>query len=481
MVNELAVLILIAASGASASWLLGIRNLWLSFGVGIASITLLRVFTFEVLSLFAVRNYLNPVFFAELFVILLIAAWRGAKLLYQGLWVSVAMAVFSTLSTRLWQLSATPKADSLWILSLTRLFDSSGKLSHLNRFTAIKRGFSYPLMLSLGPQHEYLSGFTPFVYLALVATVIWSISVLVKAGLRTRTLLVSVSLALAVLTAVMPLRTMYYIGGHSLVAIGYTLVGTVIVLAVRSKDLSRTNLIVLCVGSALATCTSAEAIVIVALASLVLLSRTWMTRSHIAAIAISATLPFVTWLACYNSYLINYVKVSWWIAIALSLAIALVPSLQLFDPIRLRSHILIPTALTLFLVLAQFWYPKKMLEGYQSLVQNLFGGSGDWGMVPYLVAVAIVAILLTYKKQSASVQALTGVVILAILGSLVAKIIGGGQLGDPTLGRFSWTDSLNRMWFNILPLAFVLIVVSVTEWDWQWNRQKSGKLDKAKS
>jgi hypothetical protein len=54
-----------------------------------------------------------------------------------------------------------------------------------------------------------------------------------------------------------------------------------------------------------------------------------------------------------------------------------------------------------------------------------------------------------------------------VLGSLIAKMLDGGQFGHPTLGRLGWSDSLNRMWIQSFGIFLVAAVVAMVQSIWQ--------------
>lgn len=468
-------LLLLAAAGVSASWLIGVRKFWLHLPVGLAVVTLLRTLTFSILNLIDQRFWLNPVFLVELFVILLWAAWAAKIQMYLSFWIAVGFATISVISTRIWGLSTAPKADSLWILSLTRLFNTTGDLNHLDRVTAIRRGFAYPLMLSLGPQTEYLSAFTPFTYLVLVSALIWAFKTLVTRN-QHRAVLVAAALLFVLATAVMPVRIMFYIGPHALVAIGYTLAVVATATAIRDGQLSRLNLWVISLGFGLATVSSIEAIAVLSVISVGLLRLKWLPLAHARVIVLSTSVPFAIWLATYNSFIIQATGLTWYVFCAIFIGLSLI-AVQSWR-IRRSIYFWAPIAMAAFLISALIAYPASMTNGIIALLNNLFMGDGEWGSVAYVIVGSLALIVITnLRKASTELRYLLYVVTVGSIAQLVAKIIAGGQLGDPTLGRFAWTDSLNRMWFNILGLALIAVIVGISQQDWLWFRAKSNKLE----
>jgi hypothetical protein len=169
MLTEFAVLLLIALGGAAIAWQLGIRNLWLSIPAGLMISVVIRDVLFALMNMVHQRWISAFSFYGILALGLVISAWQASRGLYKSLLLGSGMAILAVISTRVLGFQGTPHGDSLWILSFAHLFDINGNIAFLNGHTAIKRGFSYPLLLSLGPSGQFLSGATPFIFGALGA------------------------------------------------------------------------------------------------------------------------------------------------------------------------------------------------------------------------------------------------------------------------------------------------------------------------
>jgi len=173
MVTEFAVLLLISLGGIAIAWQLGVKNMWLSVPVGLMVSVFIRDVLFSTMNMVNQRWIGAFSFFSILAAGLVISAWQAGRGLYKNLLLGAGLAILAVISTRVIGFTGTPHGDSLWILTFSHLFDINGNIGYLNGHTAIKRGFSYPLLLALGPSGQYLSGITPYIFGALGCLIIW--------------------------------------------------------------------------------------------------------------------------------------------------------------------------------------------------------------------------------------------------------------------------------------------------------------------
>jgi hypothetical protein len=473
MLTEYAVLILIALGGVAIAWQLGIRNLWLSVPSGLMISVVMRDVLFATMNMVQQRWISGFAFFGLLALGLIVSAWQAGRGLYKNLLLATGLSALAVTSTRILGFQGTPHGDSLWILSFTRLFDINGNIAFLNGHTAIKRGFSYPLLLSLGPSGQYLSGMTPYIFAALGCLVIWAVRQLTKEAPRKRVLWVGALLVLATFSTVMPLRAIFYINGHTLTAVGLLAAAGVTVLAVRDYELSREHLLVVCLGVFTASTSRIEGIVLAALIVLPLLSQRWISRRAIMWIITSGTFGLSLWLATYHSYIIHATHLSWYAFMAIFVGAGLLPAIKLFDWIRFR---IVPVALismALVFVGAEIVFHTALRKGNLALAANLIFGSGRWGI--FVAAIVLGIALGNLKKISPEHKTLLAITGSLILGSLITKMLDGGQFGHPTLGRTGWSDSLNRMWLQSFAIFLVTVLVGLVQNDKIW-----GLVDKSK-
>ena len=265
MLTEFAVLILIALGGVAIAWQLGIRKLWLSVPAGLMISVVIRDVLFATMNMVHQRWIGAFAFFGILALGLVVSAWQAGRGLYKNMLLGTALAILAVFSTRVLGFQGTPHGDSLWILSFAHLFDINGNIAFLNGHTAIKRGFSYPLLLSLGPSGQSLSGITPYIFGALGCLVIWAIKELVGAQPRKRVYWVAGLLFATTFSTVMPLRAIYYVNGHTLTAVGLLAVAVAVTIAVRDYHLTREQMLVICIGVFTASTSRIEGIVMAAL------------------------------------------------------------------------------------------------------------------------------------------------------------------------------------------------------------------------
>ncbi len=461
MLNEFAILVFIAVAGAALAWRLGVRNLWLSVPVGLMISSFLRILIFSTLNLIDQRWLAGFVFFGVMAVGLVYAAWKGGIGLVKNMALGAGFAILAVSSTRLLGFQGTPHGDSLWILAFVRLFDQAGDIQLLDGRTAIKRGFAYPLMLALGPDRQYLSGLTPFIYAALCCLVIWAVKELLGTEARRRVLWVAGVLFVLTFSTVMPLRAIFYINGHTLTAIGMLITAVVVAVAVRDGELTRQNLLLAGLGTFTASTSRIEGIIMCALIVLPLLSQRWLGRNDIRLLVSSGTVGLCIWLSTYHSYFINATDLPWFVFSAIVIAAGLLPSLRIFDWLRFR---LVPVALismVLVFVAAEVIFSDELAKGNRSLWINLINGSGRWGI--FFVGLALAFALGRMRHLTPENKTLLQITAALVVGSLVTKMLDGGQFGNPTLGRVGWSDSLNRMWLQSFAIFLVSALVGLVQ------------------
>lgn len=99
--------------------------------------------------------------------------------------------------------------------------------------------------------------------------------------------------------------------------------------------------------------------------------------------------------------------------------------------------------------------------GLVALWQNLVLTEGLWGFT--LLGLVAIFFIIGWKGTSGEYQTLLVSSLLLILGTLITKMLDGGQFGDPTLGRLGWSDSLNRMWIHGFAIFVVTAVVGIIQ------------------
>jgi hypothetical protein len=474
MLTEFAVLLLISLGGIAIAWQLGIRNMWLSVPAGLMISVVIRDILFSTMNMVHQRWIGAFSFFGILALGLVVSAWQAGRGLYKNLLLGAGVAILSVISTRVLGFQGTPHGDSLWILTFSHLFDINGNIAFLNGHTAIKRGFSYPLLLALGPSGQFLSGATPFIFGALGCLVIWAIRELVGAQPRKRVLWVSAGLAVLTFSTVMPVRAIFYVNGHTLTAVGMLAAAIAVVVAVREYHVTREQLLVVCLGVFTASTSRVEGIVLSALIVLPLLAQPWIRRREIIWIISSGTFGLTMWLATYHSYIIHATHLPWYIFMAIVVGLGMLPALKIFDWVRHRIMPIALIAMGVVFIGAEVVFHSALRKGNQALYDNLIGGSGRWGW--FFPALLVCLVLGWVKLSTPEHRTLLYITTSLVLGSLIAKMVDGGQFGHPTLGRTGWSDSLNRMWLQSFAIFLVTALVGLVQ-----NNKLWGAEDKAKA
>ena len=474
MLTEFAVLLLISLGGSALAWQLRIRNLWLSIPAGLMISVVLRDVLFALMNMVHQRWISAFSFYSILALGLVVSAWQARRGLYKALLLGAGLSILAVVSTRILGFQGTPHGDSLWILSFAHLFDINGNIAFLNGHTAIKRGFSYPLLLALGPSGQFLSGITPYIFGALGCLVIWAMRELVGNAPRKRIIWVSLALAAVTFSTVMPVRAIYYVNGHTLTAVGLLAAAVAVVVALREYHLTREQLLVICLGVFTASTSRVEGIVLAALVVVPLISQPWIRRSEIIWVISSGTFGLTMWLATYHSYIIHATHLPWFVFMVIMVGLGMLPAIKWFDWLRLRLTWVSLIGMAVIFVGAEVVFHSALRKGNQALYDNLIGGSGRWGW--FFPALIVILLLGRLRKLSPEHKTLLYITASLVLGSLIAKMVDGGQFGHPTLGRTGWSDSLNRMWLQSFAIFLVTALVGLVQNDKLWGGEEKQRL-----
>lgn len=459
LIFEITTLAIFMAAGFSISTLLGIKSLTQAMALGLALSVLWRTLSHTTLYLAGLAEYSQILWLVgSLVAIAAVGILRFRdRAIWLGLGASALAGFISALVTRGLGIRGIPHSDSLWIMTLSDLMQRAGDLEIVGGRTAIKRGFAYPLSLSLGPDGSILTGLTPLIYVALVLAIIWAVVSLAPKLELKQWLWILLPLGLVLLTAPIILRAIWYLNGHTLTALGVTLAVAAVVISVRDSELSRQNLVTVMAGLALISLTRPEGVAFAAVIAAPLISRRWISRWDVRLIAGSALMSFGIWMYVYDGYIPNLIRLyDERFPIAMLVGSFLV-GLKIFDWFRFR---LVPLAITGMTALLGFVIARSFAELSSDLLiqfKNMFLGAGFWG--GFFIAAVVSLLLIGLKNQPESYQLLVTMSVMLVLGSLAAKLMDGGLFGDPTLGREGWTDSLNRMWLHSFGIFVITLIV----------------------
>jgi hypothetical protein len=478
---EVMTLGLIMLSGVSAAWLMGARNWLLLVSLGLLASYSWRWISYAGLNAFGLLEAATPVWYVGSVLLIAGGAWAASRrkkfVLAAG--VGTLMALISPALTRLLGWRGVDHSDSLWILTLSDHFQAAGDPTILGGRTAIKRGFGYPLMLALGPEGESLTGFTPLVYLALMATVAW---VLIRLLPQTQWWLVvslSVLITAVVYIPLMPWRALLYVNGHTLNALGVTLAVGAAAIIIRDKAIRAPHLMAVVLGLATISTTRPEGVAFAALIAAPLISARWLGgrkryRWAVRLITASALLPFASWMWVYDASLTRLLRFEPWEFVVVALILTFMSGLEIFDWFRERMPHFVIAALVLALLAAAVLFGDGLLPGLSAQWTNLGEARGHWGF--YLLAVIPLLIITGWRNTSREYRLLAYVTLSFVLATFASKMLDGGQTGSPDLGRVGWSDSLNRMWLHGFGIFIITAIVGLVQRANQgWPVRKSEK------
>jgi hypothetical protein len=465
---EVLTLGLIMLSGIAAAWLMGARHWLLLVSLGLLTSVTWRWVSYATMNTLGALEADTVIWYAGSVLMLGAGAWAAARrkkfVLAAG--IGFGMAMLAPALTRLIGLRGVDHSDSLWILTLSDHFQASGDPTILGGRTAIKRGFSYPLMLALGPEGQSLTGFTPLVYLGLIAAIAW---VLIRLLPNTRWWLV-VSLSVLV-TAVafiplMPWRALLYVNGHTLTALGVTLAVGAAAIIVRDQTLKAPHLMAVVFGLATIGTTRPEGVAFAALIAFPLISARWLGSSNgrrwaVRLITASVLLPFASWMWVYDAYLTRSFRFDPWEFFVLSIAISFLSGIEIFDWFRERMAHFALGALALALVAAGVLYGERLLPGLAAQWVNLGEGRGHWGF--YLLAVVPLLLAVGWRNTTREYRLLAITTLMLFVATFASKLLDGGLAGSPDLGRIGWSDSLNRMWLHSFGIFLITAIVGLVQ------------------
>ena len=463
LVFEAITLSIFMAAGFSLSSLIGIKSLPQRLALGLGLSVLWRTASHTFLHLGGIAQFSQDLWLiGSLAVIILVVILRVQdRSIWLGLSVSVVAGLASALLTRGLGLKGIPHSDSLWIIALSDLMQRAGDLEIIGGRTAIKRGFAYPLSLSLGPEGSFLTGLTPLIYVALVFATIWAVATLSPKLEMKQWLWILLPLGVAVFTAPITLRAIWYVNGHTLTALGVTLAVTAVVISVKDGHLSRPSLFTVMTGLAMISLTRPEGVALAAVIAAPLLSRGWISRRDIRLITGSALISFSIWMYVSDGYIANAVGLPGERFPIAMLLVSFVVGLKLLDWLRFR---LVPLAIVGMAGLLGFVITVRFEDlSSDILIQagNIFLGTGFWG--GFFLALVFSLLLIGLNGQPESYRVLVTISAMLVLASFSAKLLDGGLFGEPTLGREGWTDSLNRMWLHSFGIFIITLIVGYAQ------------------
>ena len=474
---------LIALSGVAAAWLIGARHWLLLVSMGALISVSWRWVSYSALNALGLLEAATAVWYAGSVALVAAGAFAAArrKKFVIAAGIGVGMAVVAAALTRLIGLRGIEHSDSLWILTLSDHFQADGDPAVLGGRTAIKRGFSYPLMLALGPEGESLTGFTPYLYLALMAAIAWVFIRLIPQPRWWLAVTMITAMTAIVFSVVMPWRAVFYVNGHTLTALGVTVAVGGAALMIREKTVRPALLMAMVFGLAAIGTTRPEGVAFSALIAFGFISARWLGsrnryRWAVRLVTAAVLLPFASWMWVYDSYLTRSFRFEPWEFAVVALVLTFMSGLEIFDWFRERLAHFAIAALVIALAVSLVLFRDGVASGLAAQWANIGEGRGHWGF--YLLAILPLLIITGWRNTSREYRMLAYITLSFVLATFATKLLDGGQTGAPDLGRVGWSDSLNRMWlhgFGIFIITAVVGLVQRANQGWPVSRSEKGQ------
>jgi hypothetical protein len=449
-------------SGVSVGLLLGVRK-WIPLAaIALAGASVLRTW-----SAFAVWSLGRPDWLFESWLIVNIAVVLGAAATRWRHWKSALFAVASfglastvALATKyLLDIGERHHSDTSNVLALA-VVAMQGEISDLSPLSdSFKRGISYPLMLSLGPEGRILGGFTPLIFLSLIGSALWISWRLLSGSVSRRVFFVSAAV-IGVFSVSVPIFrvAMFYLNGHTLMAYGLVLLVGGVVVAARDESFGPTSAALVLLGGSLGMTSRIEGVVLVGIVLLLLTSQRWWSiavdrvRFGLAVSLIGLSLTW--WLTSLDSPVLEEFGLSGAWLLGASVLGGGIAASPWFDPIRRWLYPAV--GLTILAYLGHIiWSSRSPLAVILTQWPNLGLGQGGWGTAALVFGGSV--LLLGWRARPQSYRTLIVLVALLIAGILFSKTFDGG------FGRPGFYDSVNRMWLHVMPVVIVASLVGYAD------------------
>lgn len=478
---EIFVVALLSLSGVSLSYLLGIRHIFPLAMSGLAAIT--SLYTLIAFGAWGAGNnsYIDEISLVLSLIIIGLALWFGRKDLRN---LAIATGLLSGLGAvslvfkYIIPVGERHHSDSAGIIS-NALIVIQREADDLFRLAETpKRGVALSVMLATGPDGRIFSAFVPMVFLSTLLAIVW-IGWKLSSRFASRSSYFAVISAVGVFSLSVPMfrASMFYINGHTLLALGVALMLAGVV-NVRLDGIFNQPSAALVLIGALTTVTARIEGLIFAGVMLAALTHAVKPlhiteRIRLGVVLVATGGVFTWWLVAVKSPLFDTFGVPAWLIAVLTLAGSIVIAIPHVD--RLRRWVYpVVFALGIALLVREAWQSGNLLNPALSQIPNLVFGEGGWATAALMTLGSL--LVLGWRSQTSEYRFLVGLSILLVSVVLFSKTLDGG------FGRPGFGDSVNRMWLQVLPVITVTTLVGYSHLLHQarnlsWGR--TGRLRKA--
>lgn len=464
---EFALLLGFSLSGAAGLYLIGVRRLWQLIGFAIGLVAILRALSYLILDAIGLGHFAIEVWIGIMLALFVLAVVVGKlQFLKSAALVSLGSStlILLAIGTKyVLDIGERPHTDSSRLVAIAQLILRDGEsLSQLDGF--FKRGFAYPALLGIAPPGRILLALTPLIFISLLVIVVgWYLEAAPKL-VRWQQVVLGVG-GVSVLTVPMVQISVFYLNSHTLLAVGLAAVAYGVWRHSRAgldfKRLEPVGYALIILGVALATLTRPEGFVLAVLAYLPLLGRIdlasdWGQRL-LAWIPIAVALIGVSaWLYAFHYQNPQRWIVQLWLIALIGLALAAIWLLPAWDRVRRVGVRMAFALMILALGIAAVRNSGPFFEGLRAQAKNLLQGYGEWGsLAPFAIALLVA---IGWRGLSGSQRVLIQTSWLLLVGTVASKLVDGGSIG-----RLGTTDSVNRMWLQLLPILIVTIALGISE------------------
>lgn len=462
LLTELWALSLISASGVSLAYIVGIRSFGALVLSAVAAATALRTLTLMGLWGLGLHSWASETWVVISIVSIVAGVFIGRKkltLLGAAFGTLMTFSMFSLVTKYVLQIGERHHSDSAGIISNAILVIQNENPDLTRLAETPKRGIAYALMLALGPDGRILAGFTPLVFLVLLATVAYGAWLVVRTSVSTQAFVLS-ALVLAAFAVTVPMvrAGMFYLNGHTLMGLGLGIMLLGLIKVSKESDLTRESFGLLVFGGLVVVTSRIEGIVfflvllgavssVVRLASLV-------SRLKLLFVSFSGFGALLLWLVSTNSDLFTEFGLPAEVALFLAVAFSVALTHPIADSVR-RFAFPVVAAVVLALLVRSTMASGNLLQPLLSQWENLVFGAGGWGTAA-LVFVGML-ILLGRGGNSDAYRQLLLLSLIVIASVIFTKTLDGG------FGGSGFRDSINRMWLQVFPVLSTTVLVGLAE------------------
>lgn len=455
---EFLVVILLSLSGVSLSYLLGVRQIIPLAMAGLTAVT--SLYTLIAFGAWGAGNnsYIDEISLGLSVISIGLALWFGRgylKILAYAAGLLSGLGAISLVFKYLIPIGERHHSDSAGIISNALIVIQRESDDLFRLAETPKRGVALSVMLATGPDGRLLSAFVPMVFLSTLVAIVW-IGWRLSSRFASKSTYVAVISVVAIFSLSVPMfrASMFYINGHTLLALGVALMLAGVINVRIDGVFNQPSSALVLIGALTTVTARIEGLIFtgVMLAALLHAVRPVdiTERVRLGVVFAATGGVFTWWLVAIKSPLFESFGVPAWLIAAVTIAGSVTIALPQIDRLRRWAYPVV-FALGVVLLVREAWQTGNLLNPALSQVPNLVFGEGGWATAALMTLGSLV--VLGWRSQTADYRFLVGLSILLVAVVLFSKTLDGG------FGRPGFGDSVNRMWLQVLPVITVTTLV----------------------